>query len=718
MKTYIRRFGALFLSFISIFLFCTSIAHASPTILSRNLSVGSRGMQVSTLQQFLINSSVLNIEKPTGYFGPLTAGAVRTWQGSHGIPSTGNAGPITRLSIAVVSTVSSNAVSSSEESEALADIPVVATSSSTPSTDSDLDQSAPVQQVAVSSHGNPPPTVNDIHYPSVISTNPGGGAAGVVFDRGVEITFSDSMDSTTITNGTFTVASNNVAVPGAVSYIPSQNTAVFYPYADLLANTTYTVTLSTGIKNTSGVGLQTPYAFNFQTSSSGSSNSFINLGVASTFGLIASTLSNTEPTTISGDVAAASAPSGVPGSISGASHVGDSTATAAMDAASAAAASADSYACNSLTSGVTDIGGQTFTPGVYCFNGPVTITGTTTLSGVGQYLFKFESSLTTAASSSISVVNGAEPAKTFWDVHGTTTLGASSNMLGTILADNSVSVNPNNTTAGIVAALNSSLAIVSSTISAPKAVYCSPILKDNATGHFLGFDSLYHATAAYVATSNTIVTGEVNASGCDFGVYVYPGSTNVNVANANIHDANQVGVFNDEANVNVSTSTIYNIGDHAETSTGFNGPYSLGGTQTGFSVYFGRTGVASGNINGNTIYNYQKEGIILRNSANAYVTGNTVTGSGSTTITAQIGVQVGGGDFGYTLSSTTVSHFTGNTVTNNIYTGGPTSAPGFVVYVLLGESTTTIANTLLSNNTVTNNDTEESPSANVFTYYQ
>ncbi len=215
-----------------------------------------------------------------------------------------------------------------------------------------------------------------------------------------------------------------------------------------------------------------------QTSSSGSSNSFINLGVASTFGLIASTLSNTEPTTISGDVAAASAPSGVPGSISGASHVGDSTATAAMDATSAAAASADSYACNSLTSGVTDIGGQTFTPGVYCFNRPVTITGTTTLSGVGQYLFKFESSLTTAASSSISVVNGAEPAKTFWDVHGTTTLGESlSNMLGTILADNSVSVNPNNTTAGIVAALNSSLAIVWSTISAPKAVYCSPISK-------------------------------------------------------------------------------------------------------------------------------------------------------------------------------------------------------------------------------------------------
>ncbi len=68
----------------------------------------------------------------------------------------------------------------------------------------------------------------------------------------------------------------------------------------------------------------------------------------------------------------------------------------------------------------------------------------------------------------------------------------------------------------------------------------------------------------------------------------YAGSTNVNVANANIHNTNQVGVFNNEANVNVSTSTIYNIGDHAKTSTGFNGPYSLGGTQTGFSVYFGR----------------------------------------------------------------------------------------------------------------------------------
>src|SRR5713226_6818859 len=45
------------------------------------------------------------------------------------------------------------------------------------------------------------------------------------------------------------------------------------------------------------------------------------------------------------------------------------------------------------------------------------------------------------------------------------------------------------------------------------------------------------------------VTGEVDASGCDIGVYVDSG--HVTITNATVHDANHFGVFNDGANVTV-----------------------------------------------------------------------------------------------------------------------------------------------------------------------
>lgn len=66
---------------------------------TQNLTVGSTGADVTSLQQFLVGKGFLNM--PTGvaygYFGPLTKAAVAAWQAANGIsPAVGYWGPISR----------------------------------------------------------------------------------------------------------------------------------------------------------------------------------------------------------------------------------------------------------------------------------------------------------------------------------------------------------------------------------------------------------------------------------------------------------------------------------------------------------------------------------------------------------------------------------------------------------------------------------------------
>lgn len=64
---------------------------------ARDLEVGAKGSDVSVLQTVLIQSGHLDIETPTGYFGPLTRKALRDYQSKNGIsPATGYYGKVTR----------------------------------------------------------------------------------------------------------------------------------------------------------------------------------------------------------------------------------------------------------------------------------------------------------------------------------------------------------------------------------------------------------------------------------------------------------------------------------------------------------------------------------------------------------------------------------------------------------------------------------------------
>ena len=144
-------------------------------------------------------------------------------------------------------------------------------------------------------------------------------------------------------------------------------------------------------------------------------------------------------------------------------------------------------------------------------------------------------------------------------------------------------------------------------------------------------------TAALINPSS--VTGVVNATGCNIGVYYGPGSNGV-IKNAEIYGANYFGVVANgdtgDVTVDVLTSNIHDIGES---------PHD--GTQHGVGIYwrgFFAGGGVTGRIVGNTITKYQKGGIVTNGTGvQANIFDNTVTGDGHVTFTAMNGIQIGYG---------------------------------------------------------------------------
>src|SRR6266699_5881535 len=190
-------------------------------------------------------------------------------------------------------------------------------------------------------------------------------------------------------------------------------------------------------------------------------------------------------------------------------------------------------------------------------------------------------------------------------------------------------------------------------------VGCAP------TGFFR--DSI-NMTAALINPPS--VTGVVDATGCNIGVYYGAGSTGV-IKNAEIFGANYFGVVANgdagDVSVDVLASNIHDIGES---------PHN--GSQHGVGIYwraFFAQGDVTGRMVGNTISAYQKGGIVANGTGvQATISDNTVTGDGHVTFTAMNGIQIGYG------ASASVMR---NRVSGNSYIGfpGDGSASGGILVV-------------------------------------
>jgi YVTN family beta-propeller protein len=99
--------------------------------------------------------------------------------------------------------------------------------------------------------------------PTVTSKKPADGAADISLGTAIQATFSDFMDAATINTSTFFVSGG---VKGTVTYDNGTKTAQFTPLNELVKNTTYTVTLTTGIRNTLSNALAANVTWRFTTS--------------------------------------------------------------------------------------------------------------------------------------------------------------------------------------------------------------------------------------------------------------------------------------------------------------------------------------------------------------------------------------------------------------------------------------------------------------------
>ncbi len=179
-----------------------------------------------------------------------------------------------------------------------------------------------------------------------------------------------------------------------------------------------------------------------------------NLGAASTYSVLAGTgVSNTGPTIVTGDLGVTQ--SGVvtgfpPGVITGSDDEGNAAAAAAQTARTSAYDDAAARPVTATFAG--DQIGQTFHAGVYRTTSAFTLSGTMTLDAQGDpnavFVFQVDGALTTAASTAIALVNGAQAAHVYWQVTDAVSLGELSTFAGTILADGAITLGQGATLGG------------------------------------------------------------------------------------------------------------------------------------------------------------------------------------------------------------------------------------------------------------------------------
>jgi hypothetical protein len=199
----------------------------------------------------------------------------------------------------------------------------------------------------------------------------------------------------------------------------------------------------------------------------------VGLGTAGSFAILAgSGITNTNATTVTGDVGTfpTTSESGTASmTITGTNHAGDAVTQGAKNDL---VTGYDTAAGESPRTAVpADLGGQTLNPGTYNSASSMGLTGTVTLNGGGNpnamFVFQAGSTLITASSSSVNLINGAQACNVYWQVGSSATLGTGSTFRGTILALTSITVTSATTINGRVLARDGAVTLDNDTITRP-----------------------------------------------------------------------------------------------------------------------------------------------------------------------------------------------------------------------------------------------------------
>ncbi len=343
--------------------------------------------------------------------------------------------------------------------------------------------------------------------PTIVASNP---LTGACVTQNVSVTFSKSMDSSTLIPANFYVDNTaNGIMTGTVAYDSPSNTATVTVtnVPGIEVSTAYNVNLTTNVKDLTGLPLTSAYLRVFTTG-----NSFcvaatpVALGTISTYGAFGGDAGVTNSgvnTEINGDLGTTAACTlitgfhdslfkytetplnigGVTGSIL---CNAPAPGTAAKYATELIAASDAQTAFTQLAAMATDftIAGELgaippLAPGVYASttNSFIISQGNLTLDAGGNpdavWVFKMPStSLTVGTFKQVLLINGAQAKNVYWQVGSAATIGYGSFMVGTIIAYSGVTFSTagqlNQTTLnGRAIGLHASVTMVNTTVTSP-----------------------------------------------------------------------------------------------------------------------------------------------------------------------------------------------------------------------------------------------------------
>lgn len=300
----------------------------------------------------------------------------------------------------------------------------------------------------------------------------------------------------------------------------------------------------------------------------------VDLGTTSSFAVLAgTTITNTGATTISGDAGGnvglypgTAFPGRAQVTLTGAVHLADSVASVAKT--DLVTAYNDAAGRTPVTTIATELGGQTLTPGVYDSNaGTFQITGTLTLDAQGDpnavFIFKTASTLITASSSKVSLINSARYCRVFWKVGSSATLGTNSHFVGHIFALTSISAKTGATVQGQLLARNGAVTLEHNTIFNGLCVSGAAIHVLKTASPMALTDGPGWVTYTYRVTNpGTVPISNVTVTDDKVSPLTYvSGDVNHN----NLLDPGEVWIFTGKAKLTSTTTNTATAGGHTVT---------------------------------------------------------------------------------------------------------------------------------------------------------
>ena len=313
-----------------------------------------------------------------------------------------------------------------------------------------------------SSPSLPPPGTT---APTILSKTPANGATNVVLNGPVSATFSEPMDSASLTAASFTLTSGAAMTPVAGTVVYANSKATFWPAAQFESNGSYTATITTAAKSAAGLAMAASASWSFTTGTVVGPGLPVNLGTAGGFAILAKTEVSTIPASaITGNVgispAAATYLRGfsltahdtnvfstspqVTGKIYAADYAvpTPTNLTTAIGDMGLAFTEAAGRAPTVIELGAGDVGGMDLAPGVYKWGTGLLIPTNVTLTGSATdvWIFQIAQNLTVSNGVRVNLAGGALPKNIFWQVAGMASLGTTAHLEGVVLSQTAITL--------------------------------------------------------------------------------------------------------------------------------------------------------------------------------------------------------------------------------------------------------------------------------------